>query len=64
MVVPMISGPEHYYFYSLNTSGKLTVIIQSEDIPEHDGYYFGQFICNVPCPRITNSCLNWKGQMT
>lgn len=46
---------EYYYFIHLNSSGKFTVIIQSKDIPEHDDYYFGQFICNVPCPRMTNS---------
>lgn len=42
-------------FINFNTSGKFTIIIQSKDILEHDGYYFGQFICNVPCPRMTHS---------
>lgn len=41
-----------------NSSGKFTVGIHSGDIPEHDGYYLGQFIFNVPCPRMTNSCLS------
>jgi hypothetical protein len=51
-------------FIFLNTSGKFTTVIQSKNVPEHHGYYFGQFIFNVPCPRMTNSYLRRKGQMT
>lgn len=46
---------EQYQSIRLNTSGEFAIIIQSKDIPEHDDNYFGQFVCNIPCPRMTNS---------
>ena len=38
----------------IETLQNFTIIIQSMNNPEHDDYYFGQFISNVPSPRMTN----------